>query len=135
MQINPTATGYDDGLRISRSDPISTGNSLIHLGCSRTSYAGAIEEQWSIFTSPNSSTYNPYSFVIAELTQAGDNTKELQISTNGNILTFNGNGLVEVGTDQTISGIKTFGKLLQVNPTLNGTFNEGIRISRQPDNK
>ncbi|KAA6380802.1 MAG: hypothetical protein EZS28_023670 [Streblomastix strix] len=90
IQINPTATGYDDGLRISRSDPTSTGNSSIQLGCSRTSTTGSIEGQWSVFTPPSSSTNNPQSFVIAVSSQAGDNNRGLQISADGNTLTFNG---------------------------------------------
>ncbi|KAA6389412.1 MAG: hypothetical protein EZS28_015061, partial [Streblomastix strix] len=89
MQINPTATGYDDGLRIQRADPKITGNSSNQLGCSRTSNTVAIEGQWSIFTPPNSSINNPQSFVIAKSSQAGDNTRELQISADGNTLTFN----------------------------------------------
>ncbi|KAA6366242.1 MAG: hypothetical protein EZS28_038231, partial [Streblomastix strix] len=52
----------------------------------------------------------------------------LRINADGNKLTLNGNGLVDAGTDQTITGIKTFGKLIKVNPTINGTFIEGIRI-------
>ncbi|KAA6398675.1 MAG: hypothetical protein EZS28_005801 [Streblomastix strix] len=90
IQINPTADGNDDGLRISRADPISTGNLSIQLGCSRTSTVGAIDGQWSIFTPPSSSTNNPQSFVIAVSSQAGDNTRGLQISADGNTLTFNG---------------------------------------------
>ncbi|KAA6401263.1 MAG: hypothetical protein EZS28_003201 [Streblomastix strix] len=80
IQINLKAVGYDDGLRISRADPTSTGNSSIQLGCSRTSTVGAIDGQWSIFTSPSSSTNNPQSFVIVVSSQAGDNNRGLQIS-------------------------------------------------------
>ncbi|KAA6373803.1 MAG: hypothetical protein EZS28_030670, partial [Streblomastix strix] len=42
---------------------------------------------------------------------------------------------VDAGTDQTLTGIKTFYKALQVIPSSNGTFNEGIRISRYPTNQ
>ncbi|KAA6370195.1 MAG: hypothetical protein EZS28_034278 [Streblomastix strix] len=93
MQINPTPTSYDDGLRISRTDPISTGNSSIQLGCSRTSNTCAIEGQWSIFTPSSSSINNPQRFVIAVWSQAGDNTRGLYISAEGNTLTFN-DGLI-----------------------------------------
>ncbi|KAA6375951.1 MAG: hypothetical protein EZS28_028523 [Streblomastix strix] len=79
IQINPTADGYDDGLRISRADPTSTGNSSIQLGCSRTSTVGAIDGQWSIFTPPSSSTNNPQCFVIAVSSQAGDNNRDYQL--------------------------------------------------------
>ncbi|KAA6359326.1 MAG: hypothetical protein EZS28_045147, partial [Streblomastix strix] len=89
VQINPTATAYDDGLRIARSNP-DTGNSTIQLGCSRTLNTGAIVGQWTIFTPPASSTTNPQGFAIAISSQAGDNTRGLQISADGNTLTFNG---------------------------------------------
>ncbi|KAA6386440.1 MAG: hypothetical protein EZS28_018033 [Streblomastix strix] len=134
IQINPTVTSYDDGLRISRS-ATETGNSSIQLGCSRTSNTGVIAGQWVIFTPSNTTQINPYGLVLAVASQTGDNTRGLQISANGNTLTFNGNGLVDLTTDQTLSGIKTFHKLLQVIPSSNGTFNEGIRISRHPSNQ
>ncbi|KAA6380755.1 MAG: hypothetical protein EZS28_023719 [Streblomastix strix] len=89
IKINPTATSYDDGLRISRSEESTGGSSLI-LGCSRFSNTGAIVGQWSIFTPPNSSVINPQGFAIAVSSQAGDNTRGLQISADGNTLTFNG---------------------------------------------
>ncbi|KAA6384940.1 MAG: hypothetical protein EZS28_019533 [Streblomastix strix] len=62
----------------------------VKLGCRRSSTIGAIEGQWIIFTPPNSSTNNPYRFVIAVSSKAGDNTRGLQISADGNTLTFNG---------------------------------------------
>ncbi|KAA6381486.1 MAG: hypothetical protein EZS28_022987 [Streblomastix strix] len=89
MQINPTATSYDDGLRIARLGD-NSGNSSIQLGCSRTSITGAVIGQWSIFTPPNTAINNPQSLVIAIASQAGDNTRGLQISADGNTLTFNG---------------------------------------------
>ncbi|KAA6382249.1 MAG: hypothetical protein EZS28_022224 [Streblomastix strix] len=90
VQINPSATaGFDDGLRIARTIE-NTGSSSIELGCSRTSNSGSINGQWSIFTPPSSSITNPQSFVIAVSSQAGDNTRGLQISADGNTLTFNG---------------------------------------------
>ncbi|KAA6389679.1 MAG: hypothetical protein EZS28_014795 [Streblomastix strix] len=76
------ATGIDDGLRISRADPTSTSNSSIQLGYSRTSNTGAIEGQ---------------RFVIAVASQAGDNTRGIQISADGNILTFNGSVIAGTG--------------------------------------
>ncbi|KAA6386926.1 MAG: hypothetical protein EZS28_017547 [Streblomastix strix] len=89
MQINPSATSYDDGLRIARSGE-NSGNSSIQLGCSRTYNTGAIVGQWSIFTPPNTTISSPQSFVIAPASQAGDNNRGLQISADGNTLTFNG---------------------------------------------
>ncbi|KAA6384583.1 MAG: hypothetical protein EZS28_019890 [Streblomastix strix] len=134
MQINPTAISYDDGLRIARSGE-NLGNSSIQLGCSRTYNTGLTEGQWAIFTPPNTAEINPYGLVLAVASQAGDNNRGIQISSNGNTLTFNGNQFVDLTTDQSLSGIKTFYKLVQVIPTANGTFNEGIRISRHPTNQ
>ncbi|KAA6383865.1 MAG: hypothetical protein EZS28_020608 [Streblomastix strix] len=111
IQINPTATSYDDGLRIARSGE-NSGNSSIQLGCNRTYNTGLIEGQLSIFTPPNTAVTNPQSLILAVASQAGDNIR-----------------------DQTLAGIKTFHKLVQVIPSANGTFNEGIRISRHPSNQ
>ncbi|KAA6361784.1 MAG: hypothetical protein EZS28_042689, partial [Streblomastix strix] len=57
---------------------------------SRTSITGAVVGQWSIFTPPNTAINNPQSLVIAIASQAGDNIRGLQISADGNTLTFNG---------------------------------------------
>ncbi|KAA6384276.1 MAG: hypothetical protein EZS28_020197 [Streblomastix strix] len=90
MQINPTTTVYDNGLRISRAYPTDTGNSSIQLGCSRTFNVGDIEGKWSIFTSPSSSTNISQSSMIAIEYQAGYNSRGLQIGADENTLTFNG---------------------------------------------
>ncbi|KAA6398196.1 MAG: hypothetical protein EZS28_006275 [Streblomastix strix] len=134
MQINPTVTSQDDGLRISRS-ATEAGNSSIQLGCSRTYNTELTEGQWVIFTPSNTAEINPYGLVLAVASQTGDNTRGLQISANGNTLSFNGNVFVDLTTDQSIAGIKTFHKLVQVIPSANGTFNERIRISRHPSNQ
>ncbi|KAA6365392.1 MAG: hypothetical protein EZS28_039081 [Streblomastix strix] len=90
MQINPIATNYDDGLRISRTDPTNTGSSSIFLGCSSTSTTGVITGQWVIFTPASNYVNNPLGFVITIASEAGDNTRGLQFSADGNTLTFNG---------------------------------------------
>ncbi|KAA6404186.1 MAG: hypothetical protein EZS28_000295 [Streblomastix strix] len=77
MQINPTATSYDDGLRIAKSGE-NSGNSSIQIGCSRTSNIGAIVGQWLIFTLPNTAINNP--------------------QTDGNTLSFNGSIIAGTGT-------------------------------------
>ncbi|KAA6399370.1 MAG: hypothetical protein EZS28_005107 [Streblomastix strix] len=64
-----------------------------------------------------------------------DHSVGLSIIGDSSIIKFNGNELVNVRTDQTITGIKTFGKLLQDNPSADGTYNEGIRISRSTKNQ
>ncbi|KAA6390493.1 MAG: hypothetical protein EZS28_013978 [Streblomastix strix] len=89
IQINPTASSFDDGLRISRTIE-NTGSFAIFLGCSRTSNTGAIAGQWSIYTSTSGYVNNPLGFKISFTTETGDNTRGLQISADGNTLTFNG---------------------------------------------
>ncbi|KAA6374612.1 MAG: hypothetical protein EZS28_029859 [Streblomastix strix] len=84
----PTASSYDNSLRIARSGE-NSGNSSIYLGCSRISNTGAIVGQWSIFTPPNTAISNPQCFAIAVASQAGDNTRGLQITADGNTLPFN----------------------------------------------
>ncbi|KAA6383642.1 MAG: hypothetical protein EZS28_020832, partial [Streblomastix strix] len=103
IQINPTTIGFDDGLRISRTDPPDTGNSSIQLGYSRTSNTGDVVGQWSIFIPPISAEINPQSFVKALSSQAGDNTRGQQISADGNTLTFNGQ--IIAGTDTAICSV------------------------------
>ncbi|KAA6343609.1 MAG: hypothetical protein EZS28_052299 [Streblomastix strix] len=90
VQINPSATsGYDDGLRISRTVQ-NTGSVSIQLGCSRTSNGGSIDGQWVICSPPINSVQAPYNFIIAVASQAQDLTRGLQISADGNTLSFNG---------------------------------------------
>ncbi|KAA6357365.1 MAG: hypothetical protein EZS28_047108 [Streblomastix strix] len=96
FQINPTATSFDDGLRISRTEE-STGSSAIFLGCSRTSNTGVIAGQWSIFTPPSNYVNNPLGFVIVLASEASDNTRGLRISADGNTLTFNGSVIAGTG--------------------------------------
>ncbi|KAA6368219.1 MAG: hypothetical protein EZS28_036254, partial [Streblomastix strix] len=80
--------------------------------------------QWEINkTDDNALTINPSS-----LRQA-DHSVGLNINSDSSIIKFNGNELVNVGTDQTINGRKAFNGIFQVNPT--GTnYNEGIRIAK-----
>ncbi|KAA6389001.1 MAG: hypothetical protein EZS28_015472 [Streblomastix strix] len=90
VQINPSSIGgYDDGLRISRTVE-NTGSVSIQLGCSRTSNSGSIDGQWVICSPPINSVQAPYNFIIAVASQAQDLTRGLQISADGNTLSFNG---------------------------------------------
>ncbi|KAA6374849.1 MAG: hypothetical protein EZS28_029625, partial [Streblomastix strix] len=110
MQINPTGSNYSQG-------------------CGPLSTTGTQEGQWNILTPPTGE------LKIVVNAQLGQQNQGLMISADGQALTFNGNQFVDLTTDQSLAGIKTFQKLLQVNPTANGTFNEGIRISRHPTNQ
>ncbi|KAA6359165.1 MAG: hypothetical protein EZS28_045308 [Streblomastix strix] len=96
IQINTTATSYDKGLRIARSDE-NSGNSTIQLGCSRTSNIGSIEGQWTIFIAPNTAIGNPQCLIIAVASQASDNTRRLQMQPDGNTLTINGSVIAGTG--------------------------------------
>ncbi|KAA6403604.1 MAG: hypothetical protein EZS28_000864 [Streblomastix strix] len=59
-------------------------------GCSRTTNGGAIDGQWVIYTPSINATQSPQSFIIVVASQASDLTRGLQISADGNTLTFNG---------------------------------------------
>ncbi|KAA6397875.1 MAG: hypothetical protein EZS28_006597 [Streblomastix strix] len=97
IQIYPTATSYEDGLRISRSD-LDTGNATIQLGCSRTSNTGAIVGQWSTFTPLSRSAINPLGLTISLAADQSDINRGLQISADGNTLTFNGQVIAGTGS-------------------------------------
>ncbi|KAA6387070.1 MAG: hypothetical protein EZS28_017402 [Streblomastix strix] len=89
-KINPTSSAYDDGLRIGR--PTGDGLSSVYLGCSSSS-VGAISGQWSI-CSPNSGfQQNPLGLTIQRCADVSTPNGGLQISADGNTLTFNGSVL------------------------------------------
>ncbi|KAA6358843.1 MAG: hypothetical protein EZS28_045630, partial [Streblomastix strix] len=90
---------------------------------------GSLQDQWNIVNTPSGQ------FRIGVNDQITENNQGLMISADGNTLTFNGNQFVDLTTDQSLLGIKTFNKLVQIIPSANGTFNEGIRISRHPTNQ
>ncbi|KAA6360791.1 MAG: hypothetical protein EZS28_043682 [Streblomastix strix] len=127
MQVNPTTNQFSQGIRISRST--NTNYSGIFLGCDPLSTTGSLQDQWNIVNTPSGQ------FRIGVNDQITENNQGLMISADGNTLTFNGNQFVDLTTDQSLSGIKTFNKLVQIIPSFNGTFNEGIRISRHPTNQ
>ncbi|KAA6396079.1 MAG: hypothetical protein EZS28_008395 [Streblomastix strix] len=85
--------------------------------------------QWSNVQFGSDLNSNPLGFVIEKAGQEGQADKRFHISTDGSTLTFNGNGFVDVTTDQTISGIKTFASVMQIQPN-SYNFNEGLIISR-----
>ncbi|KAA6336747.1 MAG: hypothetical protein EZS28_052848, partial [Streblomastix strix] len=86
--------------------------------------------QWEISkTSDKALTINPSSL------RQTDHSVGLSIDGDSSIIKFNGNELVNVGTDQTINGRKTFGGTtlgsIQLNPT-DVSYGEGIRIANTP---
>ncbi|KAA6371860.1 MAG: hypothetical protein EZS28_032613 [Streblomastix strix] len=88
VQINPMSVNFDDSLRISTTVE-STSSAVIQLGCSRTANTGQIAGQWAIYTSTSGYVNNPLGFKISLTADSGDNTRGLQISADGNTLTFN----------------------------------------------
>ncbi|KAA6375837.1 MAG: hypothetical protein EZS28_028636 [Streblomastix strix] len=129
LQVNPTdrsKSSFNNGIRIGNF----SNESAIYLACSNTAINTTQTGQWEISkTSDNALTINPSSLRKADhsvgLSITGDSTK----------ITFNGNELVNVGTDQTITGRKTFADTtlgsIQINST-DVSYGEGIRISNSP---
>ncbi|KAA6361225.1 MAG: hypothetical protein EZS28_043248, partial [Streblomastix strix] len=125
LQVNPLSRSYGtygNGIRIGNSNSDLT--SSLYLGCIKTAINTTQTGQWEISkTSDNALTINPSS-----LRQA-DHSVGLSINSDSSIIKFNGNEIVNVGTDQTINGTKIFNGIIQVNPS--GTnYNEGIRIAK-----
>ncbi|KAA6367713.1 MAG: hypothetical protein EZS28_036759, partial [Streblomastix strix] len=82
--------------RIARQEE-NTGSAAIQLGCSRTSNIGTIAGQWAIQSPPSNQANNPLCFKISLSANAGDNTRGLQISADGNTLSFNGSVIAGTG--------------------------------------
>ncbi|KAA6388812.1 MAG: hypothetical protein EZS28_015661 [Streblomastix strix] len=136
MQINPTlAADFDDGLRIART-VANTGSTSIELGCCRTSNSGAIQGQLEIYTPSINVAQAPQSFIIAVASQAAqDVTRGLQISAEGNALTFNGSVIAGVGaTNGATNGSVNFSVgnpiLWSVNSvdTTGGFYSDGPKV-------
>ncbi|KAA6389510.1 MAG: hypothetical protein EZS28_014962 [Streblomastix strix] len=130
LQVNPigrTYTTFNNGIRIGN---YNTEYSSLYLGCSTTAKNTTQTGQWEISkTSDRALTINPSS-----LRQA-DHSAGLSINSDSSIIKFNGNELVNVGTDQTINGRKTFGGTTLGSIQLNLTdvsYDEGIRIANSP---
>ncbi|KAA6371992.1 MAG: hypothetical protein EZS28_032482 [Streblomastix strix] len=126
LQVNPTdrtKSSYNNGIRIRNF----SNESALYLACSNSAINTVQAGQWEISkTSDNTLTIYPSSL------RKADHSVGLSINGDSSIIKFNGNELVNVGTDQTINGRKAFNGVLQINPT--GTnYNEGIRIAKSPN--
>ncbi|KAA6360666.1 MAG: hypothetical protein EZS28_043807, partial [Streblomastix strix] len=122
LQVNPigrTYTTFNNGIRIGN---YNTEYSSLYLGCSTTAINTTQTGQWEISkTNDRALTINPSS-----LRQA-DHSVGLSINSDSSKITFNGNELVNVGTDQTINGRKAF---------KNDQFEMGSSLSTQfPESK
>ncbi|KAA6367935.1 MAG: hypothetical protein EZS28_036538 [Streblomastix strix] len=130
LQVNPTGrtyTTFNNGIRIGN---YNTEYSSLYLGCSTTAINTTQAGQWEISkTNDNAITINPSS-----LRQA-DHSVGLSINGDCTQIKFNGNELVNVGTDQTITGRKTFAGVtcsnIQLNPS-DVSYGEGLRIANSP---
>ncbi|KAA6364629.1 MAG: hypothetical protein EZS28_039843, partial [Streblomastix strix] len=131
LQVNPLSRSYGsygNGIRIGNSNSDLTAS--LYLGCVKTTINTTQAGQWEISkTSDNALTINPSSL------RKADHSVGLSINGDSSIIQFNGNELVNVGTDQTINGIKKINNVLQVNPTNTGDYTEGLRISRSTNNQ
>ncbi|KAA6392053.1 MAG: hypothetical protein EZS28_012419, partial [Streblomastix strix] len=93
-------------------------------GCATSTINTTQSGQWEISkTSDRALTIDPSS-----LRQA-DHDVGLSINSDSSKITFNGNELVNDGTDQTITGRKLYNLQFQINPTTT-SHSQGIRISR-----
>ncbi|KAA6335503.1 MAG: hypothetical protein EZS28_052958, partial [Streblomastix strix] len=94
------------------------------IGCIKTAINTTQAGQWEISkTNDKALTITPSSL------RQDDHSVGLSINSDSSIIKFNGNEIVNVGTDQTINGTKIFNGVFQVNPS--GTnYNEGIRIAK-----
>ncbi|KAA6370961.1 MAG: hypothetical protein EZS28_033512, partial [Streblomastix strix] len=130
LQVNPSSSRskatYNNGIRIGNY----TSESSIQLACNNSTISGTQAGQWEISkTNDNTLTINPSS-----LRQA-DHSVGLNINSDSSKIMFNGSELVNMGTDQTITGRKTFANTslgsIQINAT-DVSYGEGIRISNSP---
>ncbi|KAA6355879.1 MAG: hypothetical protein EZS28_048594, partial [Streblomastix strix] len=104
--------------------------SSLYLGCIKTATNTTQAGQWEISkTSDKALTINPSSL------RQTDHSVGLSIDGDCSIIKFNGNELVNVGTEQTITGRKTFGGTtcsnIQLNPS-DVSYGEGLRIANTP---
>ncbi|KAA6373045.1 MAG: hypothetical protein EZS28_031427, partial [Streblomastix strix] len=131
LQVNPTDRNYayyNNGIRIGNNNGDSTAS--LYLGCIKSATNTTQSGQWEISkTSDKALTINPLSL------RKADHSVGLSIDGDSSIIKFNGNELVNVGTDQTITGIKQFNNVLQINPTNNRDYTEGLRLSRSTNNQ
>ncbi|KAA6368789.1 MAG: hypothetical protein EZS28_035684 [Streblomastix strix] len=125
IQVNPldrNYSSYSNGIRIGNNNNDST--SSLYLGCIKTAINTTQAGQWEISkTNDKALTINPSSL------RQTDHSVGLSIDGDSSLIKFNGNELVNVGTDYTINGTKTINNVLKINPTSND-YTEGIRIAK-----
>ncbi|KAA6372827.1 MAG: hypothetical protein EZS28_031646 [Streblomastix strix] len=88
FQINPVKGNGNEGLRIANTSSIY---SLFCIGCDPNTVNGAIANQWSIYKKTDGS------LLIARTSEQNTANRGLQISTDGNTLTFNSSVIAGTG--------------------------------------
>ncbi|KAA6364397.1 MAG: hypothetical protein EZS28_040076, partial [Streblomastix strix] len=125
LQVNPldrNYSSYSNGIRIANNNGDSTAS--LYLGCIKTATNTTQSGQWEISkTNDKALTINPSSL------RQDDHSVGLNINSDSSIIKFNSNELVNVGTDQTITGKKIINNVLKINP-ISSDYTEGIRIAR-----
>ncbi|KAA6359373.1 MAG: hypothetical protein EZS28_045100, partial [Streblomastix strix] len=104
IQVNPTKrnyTAYSNGIRIGNNSGDST--SSLYLGCANTTIDTTQTGQWEI-----SKTNDKVLTITPSSLRQADHSVGLSINGDCTQIKFNGNELVDVGTDQTINGRKAF---------------------------
>ncbi|KAA6378012.1 MAG: hypothetical protein EZS28_026461, partial [Streblomastix strix] len=126
LQINSGISFWNQGIRISRST--SGSASGIHLGCDPNSTNGTLQDQWTIITT------STREFRIG-VNQQTMNGQGLQISADGNILSFNGVQLSGTGQVNTFDSVIALDNntwqwlpILQVNFPASGYFSVGFQL-------
>ncbi|KAA6392680.1 MAG: hypothetical protein EZS28_011795 [Streblomastix strix] len=124
--MNRSYTTYNNGIRIGNY----SNYSALYLGCDTTAINTTKAVQWEISkTNDNALTITPSTL------QQDDHSVGLSINSDSSIIKLNGKELVNVGTNQTVTGRKTFAGTtfgsFQLNPT-DASYDEGIRIVNSP---
>ncbi|KAA6381463.1 MAG: hypothetical protein EZS28_023010 [Streblomastix strix] len=116
---------YSNGIRIGNNNGDSTAS--LYLGCLKSAINTTQSGQWEISKTNNKAlTINPSSL------RQDDHSVGLSINSDCSMIKFNGNELVNVGTDQTITGWKIFADTTLGNIQINFSailYGEGLRIA------
>ncbi|KAA6392453.1 MAG: hypothetical protein EZS28_012018 [Streblomastix strix] len=89
VQIKPNGNNFNEGLRISRSS--DSNYSATYLACNQKSISGSLKNQWSIINTPTGELR------IGVSDQLLQDNKGLEISSDGNSLSFNGSVIAGAG--------------------------------------
>ncbi|KAA6402647.1 MAG: hypothetical protein EZS28_001825 [Streblomastix strix] len=131
FQIVPTGDNYNEGIRIAKANNESC---KIFFGVDPNEHSGYIEGQWTVGIMLGQGPTAQQFSICYSPDQATAN-KGLRISTDGNILTFNGNEFVDVGSDQTINDCNPQSTTGAITDQWTTEYDDGLKISRTVQNK